>query len=92
MVGVNNAHHNVELNKLFHAFNRDPRIKSLYLEYLAGWKQAGGELFMHYTDVGKYGIQGSWGALEYVAQPRSTAHKFNALQSFIEQNPVWWPQ
>lgn len=92
MVGVFNAQHNVELNKLFYAFNRDPRIKDLYLEYLAGWKSEGGELFMHYTDVGKYSIWGSWGALEHIAQPRATAPKFDALQSFIASNPVWWPQ
>ena len=92
MVGVSNAHHNADLNKLLHAFNRDPRIKELYLQYLAGWKQAGGELFMHYTDVSKYGIWGSWGALESIAQPRSSAPKFDALQTFIDSHPVWWRQ
>jgi len=90
MVGVNNAQHNTELNNLFYAFNRDKRVKDLYLEYLAGWRKEGGELFLHYTDVSKYGIYGSWGALEYVHQPRGAAPKFDALQTFIENNPVWW--
>jgi hypothetical protein len=92
LVGIDGAQHNAELNILFHAFNRDPRIKDLYLEYLAGWKQAGGELFMHYTDISKPSIWGSFGALEYIAQPRAAAPKFDALLTFIENNHVWWTQ
>ena len=92
LVGIQGAENNAELTAIFLAFNRDPRIKQLYLEYLANWKQAGGELFVHYHDVGRFGKWGSWGALEYVDQARSSAPKFDALQMFIEQNPVWWPQ
>ena len=92
MVGVFNAQHNEQLNNLFYAFNRSPRIRDLYLEYLEAWKMAGGELFMHYTDVGNYSIWGSWGAQESIYQSRETAPKFDALMTFIEQNPVWWTQ
>jgi len=77
---------------MFFAFNRDPRMKQLYLDYLAACRQAGGELFMNYYDVGKFTQCGSWGALEYVDKPRALAPKFDALQTFIEQNPVWWAQ
>jgi hypothetical protein len=92
MVGVLGAENDTALNALFDAFNRDARIKQLYLSYLAGWKQAGGELFVHFNDVGRVSKWGRWGALEYVAQPRAAAPKFDAIQSFIEQNPVWWAQ
>ncbi len=92
LVGLNEALYNNELTNAFVAFNRDPRLKQLYLDYLAGWKQAGGQLFMHYTDTGKYSKWGSWGSLEYITQPRVNAPKFDALQTFIEMNPVWWPQ
>lgn len=92
LVGIQGAENNAELTAIFLAFNRDPRVKQLYLDYLAGWKQGGGELFVHYHDVGRFGKWGSWGALEYVDQVRSAAPKFDALQTFIEQNPVWWPQ
>ena len=92
MVGSGGAKENGALNNLFHAFNRDPRIKQLYLDYLGLWKQSGGQLFVHFTDVSTWNKFGSWGALEYVAQPRSAAPKFDALQTFIEHNPVWWPQ
>jgi chitodextrinase len=92
MVGVGGAESNAALNALFDSFNRDPRIGQLYLDYLADWKSVGGELFVHFNDVSRYTQWGRWGALEYVAQPRSESPKFDALQTFIEQNPVWWTQ
>jgi len=90
MAGVGGAEGNAALNALFDSFNRDPRIKQLYLDYLALWKREGGELFVHFNDVSRYTKSGRWGALEYVAQPRSESPKFDALMTFIEQNPKWW--
>lgn len=90
MVGVGPAQDDKALNALFDDFNRDPRIKQLYLDYLAIWKREGGELFVHFNDVSRYTKWGRWGALEYVAQPRSESPKFDALMTFIELNPVWW--
>jgi hypothetical protein len=92
LVGVYGAQNNDQLTALFIAFNRDPRIKQLYLDYFAGWKRAGGQVFAHYYDVGNYTKWGFWGALETIDQTRAAAPKFDAIQSFIEQNPVWWPQ
>ena len=90
MVGVGPSQDNRALNALFDAFNRDPRIKQLYLEYLAIWKREGGELFVHFNDISRYTKSGRWGALEYVAQPRVESPKFDALMTFIELNAVWW--
>jgi hypothetical protein len=90
MVGVAGAENDAALNTLFDNFNRDPRIKQLYLDYLATWKNARGELFVHFNDVSRYTRWGRWGALEYVAQPRGESPKFDALMRFIELNPVWW--
>ncbi len=92
MVGILGAQNDDRLSQLFDAFNRDPRIKALYLDYLAGWRQSGGELLAHFTDVGKFSKWGRWGALEYIAQPRAMAPKYDALLGFIETNPVWWAQ
>jgi len=47
---------------LFHAVNRNPRMKGVYLEYLNMWKASGGELFNQFVDVSRYKY-GSWGAL-----------------------------
>ena len=90
MVGISGAENNTALNTLFDSFNRDNRIKQLYLDYLTNWKQAGGELFVHYVNNGRWSKWGRWGALEWVTQSRSSSPKFDALQTFIEQNPVWW--
>ncbi len=92
MVGVLGAQNDDKLSALFDTFNRDPRIKELYASSLAGWKQAGGELFVHFTDASTFSKWGRWGALEYVTQPRASAPKFDAIQNFIEQTPVWWNQ
>jgi hypothetical protein len=92
MAGIWGVENNATLNALFDAFNRDPRAKGLYLDYLASWRANGGELFVHFNDVSRFDKWGRWGALEYVAQPRHEAPKFDGIQTFIEQNPVWWPQ
>jgi len=92
MVGILGAQNDDSLSQLFDAFNRDPRIKALYLDYLAGWRQSGGELLVHFNDTGKFSKWGRWGALEYIAQPRAAAPKYDALLQFIEKNPVWWAQ
>ena len=88
--GVQGGENDQALNALFDSANRDPRMKPLYLEYLAAWKAAGGELFVHFNDVSRWDKWGRWGALEYVSQPRSQAPKFDALATFVEHNPVWW--
>jgi len=36
---------------LFHAVNRNPRMKGVYLEYLNMWKASGGELFNQFVDA-----------------------------------------
>jgi hypothetical protein len=90
MVGVGGAENDPALNSLFDSFNRDPRIKQLYLDYLASWKNLGGELFVHFSDVSRWDRWGRWGALEHVAQPRAESPKFDGIMTFIEQNPVWW--
>jgi len=92
LIAAGGAQNNDQVNALFFAFNRDPRIKQLYLDYLALWKAAGGQLFVHFNDVGEFSKFGSWGSLERVDQLRSAAPKFDALQTFIDQNPVWWSQ
>jgi hypothetical protein len=92
MVGILGAENDAALNTLFDDFNRDARIGPVYSGYLASWKAAGGELFVHFNDVSTYQKFGRWGALEYIGQPRATAPKFDAIQTFIQTNPVWWTQ
>jgi hypothetical protein len=83
------------LNNLYVAANRDPRMGQAYTRYFQQWKSGGGQLFMHYNDVGGGSKYGSWGALESIMQtiaPLSSAPpKWQAIQNFISGNPCWWP-
>jgi hypothetical protein len=83
------------LNTLYMAANRDPRMGHAYTRYFQQWKNGGGQLFMHYSDIGVESKYGSWGALESIMQtttPLSGAPpKWQAIQNFISGNPCWWP-
>ena len=90
LVGHGGAQDNKALEKLFHAANRHPRMKQLYLKYLRGWKENGGRLFVLFSSMGKYSKWGSWGLMEYHGQPVSEAPKYQAAIEFINHNPRWW--
>jgi hypothetical protein len=77
-------------NPLLYAANRDNRMADLYAEFLNGWKQAGGGLFMHYTSPRTYQKYGAWGTKEYVTQPLADAPKYQAILNFMQSNPCWW--
>jgi hypothetical protein len=81
---------NPRVAKFFTDLNRNPRMKQTYLKYLGVWKEAGGQLYNHFLHSGSWSEGQSYGSLEYLTQPRSQAPKFDALQTFIEQNPRWW--
>ncbi|HEX5661454.1 MAG TPA: hypothetical protein VFX59_29895, partial [Polyangiales bacterium] len=88
--GIAGTEDNEKLNKLADAVGRDPRMKQVYLDYLEGWKKAGGNLFVHFTDVASPSKHGRWGSLEYLDQPRAKAPKYDGLMTFIEKTPRWW--
>lgn len=92
MVGIAAAVDNDLLTDRFLTANRDSRIKDVYTTYLNDWRNFGGDLFVHYSDTLKPDKFGAWGSLEYITQPRVDAPKFDALQTFMEMNPVWWVQ
>jgi hypothetical protein len=85
LAGWGGAENNPALTALFKAANRSPRMYSLYTRYLQNWIAAGGDLFLHFTDVGGYTKWGSWGALEYQDQDPATAPKFQAISVISAQ-------
>ena len=87
LVGVGPPANNPTINALFDAVNRDPRMADLYTQYLNGWRDNGGQLFVNYLGVGRYTRYGRWGSLEYQDQPAASAPKFRALMDFIQNNP-----
>ncbi len=77
LVGIGSAGDDDSITTLFTNANRDSRLANLYTDYLSGWNNRGGGLFMHFTDITDYTKYGSWGALERVGQTSSP--KYNAL-------------
>ncbi len=78
---------NTTINDLFDGAARSPRMGSIYDLFLQGWQAAGGGLLVHFNDCDGYGpSSGRWGALEYIAEPRSQAPKYDALMRWIEQH------
>ena len=90
LVGVGPAQSDDAVNALFDAANRDPRMGALYTTYLQAWRDAGGQLFAHFTHVGGYSKYGRWGSLEYQDQPQGAAPKRQALMGFMDATPACW--
>jgi len=81
LAGHGGAENNEALTKLFHAANRHPRMKQLYLRDYANWNEAGGDLFAVFSSVGRYSKWGSWGQLESFTQ--KTSPKYEALREYL---------
>ena len=90
LVGHGGAENNEALMNLFHAANRHPRMKQLYLDYLGGWKANGGTLAAIFSSMGTYSKWGSWGLLEYHGQPPAEAPKYQAVLEFLDAHLIWW--
>lgn len=90
LVGHGGAENNKVLEDLFHAANRHPRMRELYLDYLAGWRQNGGTMAAIFSSLGAGSKWGSWGLMEYHDQPAAEAPKYQAVIEFLDQNPRWW--
>jgi len=90
LVGHGGAENNETLMNLFHAANRHPRMRQLYLDYLAGWRQNGGTLAAIFSSMGRYSKWGSWGLMEHHGQSPAEAPKYQAVLQFLDANPQWW--
>jgi hypothetical protein len=73
-----------ELNAIFDAVNRDPRMHDVYTTYLTNWRSRSAETFWHFGSADRWSRFGRWGALEFQTPPRSDAPKFDAVHDFIE--------
>jgi hypothetical protein len=67
------------------AANRHPRMFDLYSQHLANWYEAGGGMYVVFSNVGKPTKWGSWGVLEYQDQPTEEAPKYRAVLDFIKK-------
>jgi len=84
LAGFYGAENDDSLTALFHVVNRHPQMGELYGDYLALWNQVGGGVFTIFAYVGDYSKWGSWGVLEYLAQPEIDAPKYRALREYLD--------
>ncbi|WP_152085968.1 hypothetical protein [Pseudoalteromonas sp. A25] len=75
---------------LFLAANRDARMATAFIDHLSDWRDSGAGLFMVFESTGRWDRWGAFPLKEYQAQTREDAVKFDAVLSFVEQNPCWW--
>lgn len=73
-----------KVNNLMINANRDPRMGEIYEQLMTQWHNMGGDLFMHFNDVGTPSKFGSWGLLESTYQNGSP--KYDAVMDFINSN------
>jgi len=88
LVGTCGAENVDALSERLLAANRHPRMKALYLDYLAGWRRSGGQLFVHFTSTSRYTKWGAWGDSEWY--DGAPGPKREALREFAAANPRWW--
>lgn len=75
----------------FKAANRDPRMRERYRSLLDAWKSTGGQLFMLFSVPQTFNRYGNFGVKEYLAQPRSSAPKYDGAMKFQESvGKCWW--
>jgi hypothetical protein len=83
LAGIGGVENNDAITELFIKANRDPRMGTLYKEYLQKWFELGGGLFVNFSDIGQPGKWGSWGILEYVEQDSSP--KYDAFLDLLDR-------
>ena len=90
LLGVESNGGNQNLINLFTSANKDPRMKDIYRKYFNKWRDLDADVFAHFSSATDYNRYGSWGAKEFGWETRAQAPKYDALLTFIEQNPVTW--
>ncbi len=73
-----------QLNELFIAANRDPRMGEIYKRSAANWAAAGGGEFVYYSHVSAFGMSGYWGLIENMQQ--TSTPKLDAVKAIASGN------
>ena len=84
LVGIGPVQNEERVTKLFLEANRSPKMKKVYLDYLAAWKASGGGLFMHFVHTR---LPTKWGAFGLIDKPGDKSPKLDAVLTYIRENP-----
>ncbi|MCO5165869.1 MAG: hypothetical protein M9894_05820 [Planctomycetes bacterium] len=85
LVGVGEAVEDGRLTELFVQANRHPRMRQLYRDYLALWREEGGGLFVHFSSTYAPQKWGCWGALERQDADPAASPKYSALAAIAQE-------
>ena len=77
-----------ELNQFFVDLVRRPEFEELYYDWFDSWREAGGDLAAHYTDVREPGQYGSWGIWDTVYSENTP--RAEAIETILETIEAWW--
>jgi hypothetical protein len=83
LVGFGGAENNEKLTQLFIEANAHPRMGEIYRKYLQAWVEVGGDLFCHFSSVGRWTKWGSWGLLQFYDDPPTP--KFKAVMEWAKE-------
>ena len=91
---VTDADEQARFRKLFNQANRDPRMKTLYVNFLNAWKDLsddGTALFTLYTLPQSFYRYGNFGLKEHLNKARSESPKYDGVMTFQEAvKTCWW--
>ena len=73
---------------LSYAVERDPRMETIYNQFLTAWQTQIGDTLTLFALTGGIGQYGSWGLVEYAGQPLTLAPKMRAVQAFLGTAPA----
>jgi len=90
LVAYKTHSHKEGTNPILIQANKDKRMANLYYQFLQGWKDAGGKLFVAFSAPREYNHIGSWGIKEYITQSVNDAPKYQGLMYFKKNNRCWW--
>lgn len=84
-VGILGGENNDQLTALLHQANRSKAMGELYTAYLDAWSSHGGDLFAHFSSIGRWSKWGSWGLMEYYNSNPKDYPKFQATMRWAKQ-------
>ncbi|OMH34782.1 hypothetical protein [Motiliproteus sp. MSK22-1] len=76
--------------QVFLAANRDPRMGEAFGRHFDDWQNSGGNLYMVFESIGRWGRFGAFPLKEYQTQTNAEAPKFQAVIDYIDNHPCWW--
>lgn len=84
MVGVGGGENVEAMTKLFHAANAHERMGRIYDRYLEAWVKEGGDVFCHFSSVGRWSKWGSWGTMQHADDDPARSPKHAAIMRWAK--------